>query len=131
MVRMSFRWDGDTPHDIAERLRDATDVLTDRLETAMELIVKRVEATAKKLAPVDTGTLRASIASVVRDLAGTAAVAGVVGADVKYSVFQEFGTSVMGAQPFLRPAFRQNRNFIETTLTNAVESAYQEAGLNA
>jgi len=125
---MTFEWQGEAPYDVAEKLRDATDVLKDRLETAMNLIVKRVEATAKKLAPVDTGTLRASIASVVRDLAGTAAVAGVVGTDVKYGIFQEFGTAVMDAQPFLRPAFRNNRNFIETTLASAVESAYEEAG---
>jgi len=127
-TKISFEFEGKTPHDIADQLRDSTDVLQDRLETAMNLIVKRVEATAKKLAPVDTGTLRASIASVVRELSGTAAVAGIVGADVNYSVFQEFGTAIMDAQPFLRPAFRQNRNFIETTLANAVESAYEEAG---
>jgi len=125
---MTFEWDGDTPHDIAEQLRDAGDILEKRLEEAMVAIVKRVEGTAKVLAPVDSGTLRESIGSVTRNLAGTAAIAGVVGADVKYAVFQEFGTSVMDAQPFLRPAFRRNRNFIETTLANAVESAYEEAG---
>lgn len=62
----------------------------------------RVEARAKRLCPVDTGRLRASITHAVeRDAVG---LVGVVGTDVDYGVYVEIGTSRAGAQPYLRPA---------------------------
>ena len=56
---------------------------------------------AAKLAPVDTSALRNSITSESRlssDLLFT------VQDGVEYGIFQELGTSKMGAQPFLVPA---------------------------
>lgn len=62
----------------------------------------RVESAAKRLAPVDTGRLRSSITwRLERDSAGLMAV---VGTNVHYAPYQEFGTSRMPAHPFLRPA---------------------------
>lgn len=62
----------------------------------------RVQATAKRLCPVDTGRLRASITeSLQRDIGG---LVEVIGTDVEYAPFVEFGTSRAPAQPFLRPA---------------------------
>ena len=67
----------------------------------------RVEASAKRLAPVDTGRLRASIThSLERDGRGLVAF---VGSDVSYAIFQEFGTRYQRAQPYLRPALRAAR----------------------
>jgi HK97 gp10 family phage protein len=64
--------------------------------------VIQVEATAKRLCPVDTGRLRSSITHELgvdsRGLVGT------VGTNVTYAPYVEFGTSRMRAQPFLRPA---------------------------
>lgn len=62
----------------------------------------RVERMAKQLAPVDTGRLRASIRTELRgDAQGPYAV---VGTNVHYAIYQEFGTRFMPAHPFLRPA---------------------------
>lgn len=62
----------------------------------------RVDRTAKRLAPVDTGRLRSSIAwQLETDARGLHAV---VGTNVHYAIHQEFGTSRMAAHPFLRPA---------------------------
>lgn len=62
----------------------------------------RVQATAKRLCPVDTGRLRASITeSLQRDAAG---LVEVIGTDVDYAPYVELGTSRAPAQPFLRPA---------------------------
>ena len=55
---------------------------------------------AKLLAPVDLGELRNSMTYEVNK----AQLEGVVGTNVKYSVYQEYGTRYMDAQPFLRPA---------------------------
>lgn len=55
-----------------------------------------IETTAKELAPVDTGRLRASIHY---DKAS-----GTVGTNVTYAPYIELGTRRMRAQPFLFPA---------------------------
>lgn len=62
----------------------------------------RVERSAKRLCPVDTGRLRASIThQIAKDGQGLFAR---VGSNVEYAPFVEFGTSRMAAQPFLRPS---------------------------
>lgn len=65
-----------------------------------------VEAGAKRLCPVDTGRLRASISHELgRDPAGMYAR---IGTDVEYSIYVEVGTSKMNAQPYLRPALKES-----------------------
>lgn len=61
-----------------------------------------VERKAIHLCPVDTGRLRASISSLVTEDAK--GLLGIVGTNVEYAIFVEFGTRHMSAQPFLRPA---------------------------
>jgi HK97 gp10 family phage protein len=62
----------------------------------------QVDRRAKALCPVDTGRLRASINwRLGSDARG---VLGIIGTNVSYAVFQEFGTRHQAAQPFLRPA---------------------------
>lgn len=63
----------------------------------------QIDRRAKQLCPVDTGRLRSSISwAIVPD---GRSIAGVVGTDVEYAPYVEFGTVKMDAQPFLRPAF--------------------------
>lgn len=57
-----------------------------------------IEATAKNLAPVDTGTLKSSI---TRDVRGLEAE---IGPTVNYALYVEAGTSRAAPQPFLGPA---------------------------
>jgi HK97 gp10 family phage protein len=65
----------------------------------------RVERGAKRLCPVDTGRLRASIThSLERDSQGLVAK---VGTNVDYAGYVELGTSRAPAQPFLRPALAE------------------------
>lgn len=59
-----------------------------------------VEARAKALTPVKTGTLRRSIHSVFEN----GGLTGLVGPSVLYGKFVEFGTRHMGARPYMRPA---------------------------
>lgn len=59
----------------------------------------RVQRNAKSLAPVDTGVLRSSIKGNAKDHE--------VKTKTKYAVHQEFGTSRMKAQPFMRPALKK------------------------
>lgn len=62
----------------------------------------RIEGNAKRLCPVDTGRLRASITRTLeRDARG---LVGIIGTNVEYAPYVELGTSRMGPKPFLRPA---------------------------
>lgn len=64
----------------------------------------KVEGQAKRLCPVDTGRLRASVTHALeRDDQG---LYGIVGTDVRYAPYIELGTRYMRAQPYLRPALR-------------------------
>ena len=67
----------------------------------------RVRNAAKRLAPVDRGTLRNSIQQEIRSGAG--GLTARVGTNVEYAVYQEFGTKYMRAQPFLAPALQAAR----------------------
>lgn len=59
-----------------------------------------IQTGAKERVAVDTGRLRNSIAiEFERD-----GLTGIVGTNVDYAPYQEFGTSVMPAHPFLFPA---------------------------
>lgn len=65
-----------------------------------------VQNEARKLCPVDTGRLRASIQSsgLQRDTRGAYVQ---VGTNVFYAGFVEFGTRRSPAQPYMRPALLQ------------------------
>lgn len=64
----------------------------------------KVDRAAKERCPVDTGRLRSSITwRLGRDSQG---LLGIVGTNVEYAPYVEFGTSRTGAQPFLRPALQ-------------------------
>lgn len=73
---------------------------------AMKSGMLYVTADAKRLAPVDTGRLRASISPAV-ETAGERTL-GIVGSNVKYAPYQELGTRRMKAHPYLKPALDMN-----------------------
>ncbi len=101
-----------------------------------------VEGSAKRLCPVDTGNLRGSIHIMKHATPGKEAKA-VVGTNVEYAPYVEFGTGVRGAatnensnvavsyaqdwagqaaQPFLAPALRSNKDRIERAIfRNVIE----------
>ena len=77
-----------------------------------------VEATAKSLAPVDTGFLRNSIqAERVTDLEWE------VNVGAEYGAYVELGTSRMAPRPYLTPAVEAVREPFRKTLAAVVEHA--------
>lgn len=79
-----------------------------------------VQAQAKALTPVDTGNLRDSIDYKVEDNKGEAS--GVVGTAIDYGVHIEYGTEYQKAQPYLIPAFRENKSNIEKIIGDLIAS---------
>jgi len=68
------------------------------IETAILKAAFDMDAWAKKLCPVDTGLLRASIRT---RIAGDKII---ISASKEYASYVEFGTHKMHPQPFIRPA---------------------------
>lgn len=91
----------------------------------MTQVVRKVAADAKRLAPVRTGYLRKNITHTVSRK--RTFVVGIIRSNARYSIFQEFGTTRNSAHPFLRPAFTQNIDYIQSELGKAVISAAFEA----
>lgn len=60
---------------------------------------------AQRKAPVDTGTLKRSIGLEIKDGGLTAECA----ATAEYAPYQEWGTRYMEAQPFMKPAFNEQK----------------------
>lgn len=78
---------------------------------------------AKEKAPYRTGTLRRSLE--MEDGPGDTEVT--VGTDLEYAPYVEFGTSRMGAQPFLRPAFDENQDEVYREIGDALEDLLAHA----
>jgi HK97 gp10 family phage protein len=74
----------------------------------------------KQLAPVKTGRLRDSYRVEVVDESTVR-----VGSDVDYSVYQEYGTVNMAAQPHLTPAFMQSEATFKARLTEKMRKLGQ------
>ena len=88
--------------------------LIDKLTKNMAKAAFMVEGEAKRLCPVDTGRLRASIASRVET--EDSEIVGIIGTNVEYAPAQEFGTVKMPAHPFLYPALEGKKKEIEELL---------------
>lgn len=109
-------------------------------ELAMEEALLLVESQAKALASVDTGEMRDKIDHKINNKSGS--IEGQVGSPNEHAIYNEFGTGEHAskgngrkggwvyrgkdgrfyftrgqkAQPFMRPAFRRNKNNIKETI---------------
>lgn len=82
-----------------------------------------IERLAKEHAPVDTGTLRSSISTQVAGDGRSGSMTVAVGDHTDYGLFVELGTSRMGPQPFMGPAF----DAVVPSLSEVLESAVEDA----
>lgn len=103
-------------------LNEFMDELSRKPKTVKQSVAKelnrsslRVEAFAKELAPFDTGWLSMNIYSHKIAELGYEVIS-----PVNYSVYQEFGTRYMPAQPFLFPALQEERPFLMARLNRIV-----------
>lgn len=70
----------------------------------------------KQLSPVKTGALKQSYGAVPIDSTTVQ-----IGSDMPYARFVEYGTSKMGAQPHLTPAFHQAEDTFKARLKQEIE----------
>lgn len=130
-TRIDFEWErGKSPTAFAAKLALFEKLLDNELEEAMDASVLLVEREAKLRAPVgETGNLKASIKSQVKRIANDT-IRGYIGSNVEYAPYQEFGTSIMDAQPYLRPAIDAAEPRIRANFRTAVDRAAIGAGVS-
>jgi len=103
--------------ELAKKFNEISKDVENDIEQALLESALMVERDAKKNAPVDTGRLRASISSRLVEESGTPYAE--VGTNVSYAIIQEFGSSKQPAQPFLYPAYAENKQKILKKLAKA------------
>lgn len=88
--------------------------------SAVKTVVKKngaeLQTKAQKKAPVDTGTLKRSIGLSVADAGMTAEVEP----KAHYGAYVELGTRFMNAQPYLKPAFDEQKRIFKQDMNKLV-----------
>lgn len=103
------------PAYLTSRLPQIQAAARPKAQAAVQKTVMDVEAQAKGFAAVDTGNMRALVqGSMTGDLSGE------VNAGAHYSIYNEYGTSKMAAQPFMTPAAESARGTFEQAMSQIV-----------
>lgn len=76
----------------------------------------QLQKTAQKNAPIDTGNLRQKIALEITDGGKTAEVESTA----EYGAYVELGTRFMKAQPYLKPAFEEQKEKFKADMKELV-----------
>lgn len=82
---------------------------------AVDKTAHDIEATAKDIAPYDTGATKASI-----QVTDTGEFSRQVSAGTDYSEFLEYGTTRMVARPFMTPAAEQHKPAFEQAMSQII-----------
>lgn len=119
-----FEWkDGSDPPVMQETLSEFIDALADELEDAIDRLMDDVLQTVQRLVNVDTGRLRESYETEVREAMETAlglVIQGIVESDVEYAPFQEFLNT---GKPHVAPAIEEHRGALKKEGTTAWNNA--------
>lgn len=91
--------------------------------TVLRATAYGIQSDAQALAPVDTGTLRASISTTLTGDGRFGSMAAEVGPTVEYGIYQEYGTSTQPGKPFLAPAFDRRVPAFQQALIALAEQA--------
>ncbi|GAB2762068.1 hypothetical protein GCM10027273_44640 [Nocardioides pakistanensis] len=87
-----------------------------RVSTALRKTAIDIEADAKHLAPVDTGTLMNSISTTITGDGRHGSMVAEIGPTAEYGGYVEGGTSVMAPQPYMGPAFDRRAPLFEAAV---------------
>ncbi|GAA0187996.1 HK97-gp10 family putative phage morphogenesis protein [Glutamicibacter creatinolyticus] len=120
---MSIEFDASELRTLAADLGNVPKLAGQLAKVAVKKTAKDIEATAKALAPVDTGFLRSAVkSSDLRNVSQDSPEAE-VRAGASYSVYQELGTSRMAPQPFMGPAADKHTPAFEAAMAEIAAKA--------
>jgi len=109
---------------IVEAFRRFPDIVAPHLRDASMKSAFLIEGAAKKLSPVDTGRMRASIATSL----GIAdkGITSIVQTNVKYAIFVHDGTKRVKARPFMKQGAEQSTGRIGKIYDGEITKAMQK-----
>jgi HK97 gp10 family phage protein len=102
---------------VAEFFRKMPGKMKDALDSGIKKSAAYIEAESKKVTPVDTGRLRASIHSVFGRLRGE------IGTNTNYAIFVHEGTTFMRSRPFMSWGIRNAENDIKDVFKEEISRA--------
>jgi HK97 gp10 family phage protein len=108
--------------EVAEKLRKFKGNLAQQVPLRLAPVASEMVNMARQLVPVRTGYLRSTIYAELNVMGFE------FGAKADYASFVEFGTRMMRARPFLRPAMDAHITQIYNALLTAAVEAATEAG---
>lgn len=94
--------------------------LADKFEGVVDDYAEKVFDTANDEVPVDTGNLKSTIEIILQEAADSFRKAFIGTRKTTYAAYQEFGTSIMEAQPYLRPALKKHADAFVKALARTV-----------
>lgn len=114
---MADKWEG--LEEWFEWADGLADEIFEEVSDYVEKTAYKIEADAKKNAPVDTGRLRSSIdTDVERD---SKSIKAEIGTDVEYAETIEYGSSKQKAQPYMNPSFNKNANKFQDEIKKIID----------
>lgn len=113
---MNIKFDVDVANVLAT-LENAQEIMPE-LNNAVRNTAFKIEASAKRAAPVDTGRLRGSITTEFKS--SNSNPKAEVGTNVEYAPYIEYGTIKMAAKPFLNPAYDRHIDDFEAEVSRIV-----------
>lgn len=87
-----------------------------KLSAVVRKTAHDIEATAKSLAPVDTGNLRGSITTEITGDGRFGSMSAEIGPTASYGQYVEEGTSRMAPQPYMLPAAERHMPAFEAAV---------------
>jgi len=117
MIEMQIEIDDKRVQAMLKKMNPAIQQALSRFLKKAGIIVK---SSAKANAPVDTSNLRGGISSRPEGIRQV-----IIGPNVDYGIYQEFGTKYMKAQPYMRPALQDNIDNIRDIFLKEINLAIQ------
>ena len=114
MAKMTIRFDGADA--LINKFKSQPAIIQREADAIVQNTALRVETRAKEAAPVDTGYLKQHIQA-----EKTGMLSAEVDSTANYSIYLEMGTRKMPAQPFMRPAMKQEEVFFFQKLQNLLK----------
>jgi len=113
-VKMTFNPSLD---EVARKIIKVPQVINKNMPDALKKAAFIVEGEAKKVTPVDTGRLRASIYTTVKSMSA------IVQPKTNYALYVHQGTRRMTARPFMKEGMERSQSRIERIFGKSVKTS--------
>jgi len=117
--------------ELFKNLNKIEQAIVDEIEGIIKKAAEKIRKEAEERAPELTGDLAGSIKVKTLEIKKDKIKIGIgpVGDDVFYWFFVEYGTAHSAAQPYLRPAFDNNKKAVEKEIARGLQKLIRREGI--